>query len=353
MKQHVLLIEDNTEIRENTADILELANYTVTTAANGKEGVEKALENKPDIIICDVMMPVLDGYGVLHLIHKNEQLSGIPFIFLTAKAERADFRKGMEMGADDYISKPFTEIELLNAIESRLKKVEFTQKNIPSTEEGLQTLVDAYGTGDVLKEMTQNREENFYKKKYSIYLTGNHPKKLFYLKSGKVKTYISSEDGKDFTIGLYGPGEFFGYTAIIENTTYKENAETLDDSLISEIPINEFMQLVNKNPDVCKQFIRLLANIVTEKEQQLLNIAYNSLRKRVANALIQLKNKYHTDSNEPFSIQISREDLSNIAGTATESLIRTLGDFRQEKLIEINGSKITIVNEGKLEGMIN
>ena len=81
MKQ-LLLIEDNDDIRENTAEILELAGYNVETAENGKVGVEKALANKPDLIVCDVMMPVLDGYGVLHLLNKNPDLKGIPFIFL-------------------------------------------------------------------------------------------------------------------------------------------------------------------------------------------------------------------------------------------------------------------------------
>ena len=85
MKQ-LLLIEDNNEIRENTAEILELAGYKVSTAENGKLGVEMALKQRPDLIICDIMMPVLDGYGVLHLLNKNSELTGIPFIFLTAKA---------------------------------------------------------------------------------------------------------------------------------------------------------------------------------------------------------------------------------------------------------------------------
>jgi DNA-binding response OmpR family regulator len=116
----ILLVEDNNEIRENTAEILELAGYHVATAANGKEGFEMAVKETPDLIVCDIMMPVLDGYGLLHLINKNETLKTIPFIFLTAKTERSDFRKGMEMGADDYLTKPFTDIELLNAVESRL-----------------------------------------------------------------------------------------------------------------------------------------------------------------------------------------------------------------------------------------
>ena len=82
----------------------------------------------PDLIICDIMMPVLDGYGVLHAVHKNTTIKNTPFIFLTAKTERSDFRKGMELGADDYITKPFEGIELLNAVESRLKKTDLLKK---------------------------------------------------------------------------------------------------------------------------------------------------------------------------------------------------------------------------------
>src|SRR6476469_9777928 len=95
----ILLIEDNDDIRTNTAEILELANYEVITAENGKVGVQKAFEHLPDLIICDIMMPVLDGYGVLHAIHKNDAIKNTPFIFLTAKPELGDFRKVMELGA--------------------------------------------------------------------------------------------------------------------------------------------------------------------------------------------------------------------------------------------------------------
>src|SRR5215212_9165274 len=118
----ILVIDDNNDIRENTAEILALAGYETHTAENGKRGVEVAIKQKPDLIICDIMMPELDGYGVLHMLKKNRETEHIPFIFLTAKAERSDFRKGMEMGAADYITKPFEDIELLNAVEVRLKK---------------------------------------------------------------------------------------------------------------------------------------------------------------------------------------------------------------------------------------
>src|SRR5574339_869965 len=132
----VLVIEDNKDIRENTAEILDLAGYKTFTAENGKKGVDVAMKEKPDVIVCDIMMPELDGYGVLHLLRKNEETQNIPFIFLTAKTERGDFRKGMEMGADDYITKPFDDIELLNAIEIRLKKMEILHSQFNAGAEG-------------------------------------------------------------------------------------------------------------------------------------------------------------------------------------------------------------------------
>ncbi len=352
-QQHILLIEDNHEIRENTAEILELANYKVSVAENGKLGVEKAMKDKPDLIICDIMMPVLDGYGVLHLLNKNDDLASIPFIFLTAKAERGDFRRGMEMGADDYITKPFTDIELLNAIDSRMRKVHVMQKNYSSDDKGLSEMLQEYEGSNALQNMTENRPENQYRKKQSIYSKGNHPQKLFYVKSGKVKTYISNDDGKGLTIGLYTDGDFLGYTALLEGGTYKESAEAIDDSVIAEIPIESFEKLLYYNAEATRKIIQLMAKNIREKERQMLDIAYNSLRKRVANALMILLKKYSKPGEDNFSIQLSREDLANIAGTATESLIRTLSDFKAEKLIEINGSKITIINEKNLAGMLN
>src|SRR5215210_481297 len=137
MEKTVLVIDDNNELRENTAEILELAGYKTLTAENGKKGVEIAVKEKPSLIICDIMMPELDGYGVLHLLRKNPDTESIPFIFLTAKTERSDFRKGMEMGADDYITKPFDDSELLSAVEARLKKSAVLEQKYPSTVTGL------------------------------------------------------------------------------------------------------------------------------------------------------------------------------------------------------------------------
>ncbi|MBK8610746.1 MAG: response regulator [Chitinophagaceae bacterium] len=352
--KHLLLIEDNDEIRENTAEILELAGYNVRTAENGKVGVEMALQVKPDLIICDIMMPVLDGYGVLHLINKNTELAGIPFIFLTAKAERSDFRRGMEMGADDYITKPFSDIELLNAVESRLKKTELFLKNYNTDAEGMQQMLREFKVGgDPLKELAADRNINHYKKKQPVYTEGNHPNRLYYLQKGKIKTSKTNDAGKELTVGLYNEGDFFGYNALLEETVYKETAEAIEESEVAIIPKEEFEQLLHNNKEVTHKFIKLLAKNVTEKENQLLGLAYNSLRKRVADALLTLQEKYQSETENKFSIHISREDLANIAGTATESLIRTLSDFKSENLIEIKDGHIIITNEKKLAAMFN
>ncbi|MCY7360050.1 MAG: response regulator [Rudanella sp.] len=335
----ILLIEDNEAIRENTAEILELTGYTVHTAENGKIGVEKALAHKPDLVICDIMMPVLDGYGVLHIFNKNPQLSGIPFIFLTAKIERNDFRKGMELGADDYLTKPFEESELLSAIEGRLNRFRNVgdaalrpanlKPEYDLQQDGLnQFLTDVRQMGN-LQNLSADRKTHAVRKKQYVYSEGDEPTRLYFLKSGKVKTVRSNADGKEFITGIYQEGDFFGYFALLEGGEYPDSAVTLDDSELVYIPDVDFRQLLLANPTVSGQFIKLLAGRVAERETQLLGMAYSSLRRRVADTLLRLH-----DQQPDGVIQLSRDNLAAMIGTATESLIRILSEFKQNGLIE-------------------
>jgi signal transduction histidine kinase len=118
----VLVIEDEDQIREEVMDWLQFEGYEVSGAENGRKGLESARHAIPDLILSDIAMPELDGREVLLDIRSNPQLSHIPFIFMTASAERESVRRGMEMGADDYLTKPFSHSELLNAVRSRLEK---------------------------------------------------------------------------------------------------------------------------------------------------------------------------------------------------------------------------------------
>ncbi len=346
----VLLIEDNNEIRENMAEILELAGYETIAASNGKQGFTVAKETKPDIIICDIMMPELDGYGVLHMLQQNPVTQNIPFIFLTAKAEREEFRKGMELGADDYITKPFNGTELLNAVALRLRKSEMFKMNVISALESLNSIINYASETDILQKLTQEGNIHTYEKRKIIYNKGSHATKLYYVQEGVVKTYQNNEDGKDFVTAIYNKGDFFGYIPMLEQTTYKETAEALQDSEIAVIPRDSFEELLHGNPDVLRKFVELLAKNVVEKEQQLLGLAYNSVRQRVANALIVVYDKYKLEGDHQ-SINISREDLATIAATARESLTRTLAGFKADQLIDIQRSRIVILDEKRLRNL--
>ncbi len=349
----ILLIEDNEDIRNNTAEILELANYEVQVAEDGKIGVEKAIEFLPDLIICDIMMPVLDGYGVLHAIQRHKEIKNTPFIFLTAKTERSDFRKGMEQGADDYITKPFDGTELLNAVDGRLKKIEWLKKEALSGLDGLKTLVKTTSSQNPWLSLTEDRNINKFKKKQTIYSDGNHPNRLYYVVQGKVKTFKTNDDGKELVTNLYSTGDFFGHIALLEESVYADTAETLEESELVIIPREDFDELINQNSEVVRKFIQILAKNISDKENQLLAMAYNSLRKKVADALLIVQKKYKGTSDKEFHIDLSRESLANIAGTATESLVRTLSDFRNEKIIDIRDGAIVITDTKKLEKLLN
>ena len=122
MMKTILIIEDEPQVRANIQEILDLADFNTLVAEDGQEGMCLAQSHHPDLVICDVMMPKQDGYAVLETLRANDGSQRVPFIFVTAKAEREALRKGMDLGADDYLTKPFTAEELLNAVTSRLEK---------------------------------------------------------------------------------------------------------------------------------------------------------------------------------------------------------------------------------------
>jgi len=122
MKRRILVIEDDPEMRRNIVALLRFHDYQTFEADNGRKGLDLARRENPDLILCDVMMPELDGYGVLESLQQDSSLALIPFIFLTAKADKDDLRSGMNLGADDYLTKPVANNDLVNAIEARLRR---------------------------------------------------------------------------------------------------------------------------------------------------------------------------------------------------------------------------------------
>jgi CRP-like cAMP-binding protein/CheY-like chemotaxis protein len=352
MPSSILVIDDNKDIRENTAEILDLAGYKTFIAENGKKGVEIALREKPSLIVCDIMMPELDGYGVLHLIRKNPETEHTPFIFLTAKSERTDFRKGMDMGADDYITKPFEDLELLTAVEMRLKKSAILKQNYETGFHGFNQFLSDVKETSLASRLSEKYDPEDYERRQTLYNEGKHPRFLFYLIRGKVKCYRTNQDGKEYITNLYSDGDFIGYTALLEDSSYEDSAVVIEDAEVLSIPKDDFLQMVYNDIGIASKFIHIISKNIKEKEERLLGLAYNSLRKRVATALVDIANKFNLkELHKP--IEISREEIAQYVGTATESLIRTLSDFKSERLIDIKNGKIILTHSDKLKNLLN
>jgi DNA-binding response OmpR family regulator len=182
-----LVIDDDKSIRESTQELLEIVGYDVMVAEDGTKGIKLAKEIIPDIIICDISMPVLDGYSVFNELNKDPDTSVIPFIFLTAKAELTDLKHGMQLGADDYISKPFSSNELLNSIELRLKKKD--------------RIIKFYGNEKEHKSSNGHAKGVLDKESQILLMVGNHPQNfkissLVYIESLEKYSKVFTSESK-------------------------------------------------------------------------------------------------------------------------------------------------------------
>ncbi|SDB29187.1 cAMP-binding domain of CRP or a regulatory subunit of cAMP-dependent protein kinases [Flavobacteriaceae bacterium MAR_2010_188] len=343
----ILIIEDDTALRENTAELLELSGYSISTAPNGRIGIEVAKNQLPDLIVCDIMMPEVDGYGVLEAVSLEPTTSHIPFIFLSAKTEYQEIRKGMDLGADDYLSKPFEEQELLSAVESRLAKAEVLAQiiseasNKSKTESGIRNLNE-------LKNLFDDTGENkVFSPGEIIYREGDHSTIIYLILSGIVKSHKMDQSGKELITALHKPDEFLGFTSFLENIPYQETASCIEEVEIVGIQKSKLKKILGNNLDVSLEIMNILNNTVADIKNQLVQMAYSSVRKKTAKTILQFAGILNKKSGD--SIKISRSDLASVAGIATESLIRTLSEFKKKGLIEIDGRNISILKLNELE----
>lgn len=346
MNAKILVIEDNKDVRENLEELLTLSGYTVFTAENGKAGTSQALELSPDLILCDIMMPEMDGFGVLRILSNHPSTMDIPFIFLTAKTEKEDFRKGMGLGADDYITKPYDDVQLLDTIEVRLRKSARIKNSFDRSGQGLQRFIDEAKAQKEFDKLSENREVRKYHKKDVVYEMGQYPKWLYFVQSGSVKAYQTNDFGKEFTTNIFSKGDFFGYLPLLQGERYHDNVAVIDDCELCLIPIEDFTLILFNNREFSAKFIKMLANQSEEMERQLIEVAYSSVRKRVANALLKF-----SESKNATTMSILRDDIASLAGTAKETTIRTLSDFKSEGLISIDDNKIELIKIDKLRNM--
>ncbi len=352
MKTCILIIEDNNDIRESSSEILELSGYTVLQARNGKEGMHLVNTHSIDLILCDIMMPELDGIGVLYMLNKNPETSGIPFIFLTAKAERSDIRKGMELGADDYLTKPFDDMELLLAVETRLNKKQQQQLFYSKSLEKIEHLITEKDGLAEMKNSASTLRVRHADKGDIIYHEGDQPPGIYLVLSGKFKTTKVSEDGRELITGIYDKDDYIGIKSVLLTEPFNDSAQVMEDGTYCLIPKETVDQLLARFPDVGKKFIEILSGNIQEKEEQLLQMAYYSVRKRMAEVLLNLGKQEHTANLDGY-LKVTREEMASMAGIATETVSRILSDFASEHLIEKKGRLIKILGKQLLANLKN
>ena len=347
----ILIIEDDIVLRETTAEILELENYKVVTAANGKRGAELAKIILPDLVVCDIMMPELDGFEVLKLLAEDENTKRIPFIFMSAKTEIKDVRRGMDLGADDYLTKPVNDELLISAIESRLAKASLLQeeeievkkneenseiKHIENLEE-LKNYFCDFGTSKLLR------------KGEVIYREGEFCNTVYLVYKGSIKSSKIDEFGKELIINIHKDDDLFGFSTIIENAHYFETTIAMESSELMCLTKNTIQKIIENNYKLSLDIFQLINDNLTEVKEQLLQMAYGSMRRKTAKTILKFAQKMTRKPSD--NINISRKDLAGVAGIATESLIRTLTDLKKEGIIEIEGRNIRIVDLEALESI--
>lgn len=341
----ILLVEDDTSLRENIEELLDLSGFQVFSTPDGRMAIEIAKKENPDIVLCDIMMPEIDGYEVLAQFSSCENTKHIPFIFVSAKTERQDVRRGMDLGADDYLTKPFEEDELLNAIHTRLEKAEqletiFVKRNEHKKEHDIRSLHELKNFFDDHGELSS------FKKDQTIFTIGEHSNMVYLILKGVVKCCGLDEEGKELITSVYAEDDFLGFTSLTENLPYREYAIALEDVELAGISKTQVKHILEENQQVSLELLNVMAEDLVHIKRQLLQMAYSSVRKKTAQTLLLYSKAMHKGKETP--LKIARSDLAGVAGIATESLIRTLSDFKNEGLIAIKNRDIWVLDQEAL-----
>jgi DNA-binding response OmpR family regulator len=338
----VLLIEDDLTLLANTKELLELYDYKVWYAENGEIGVNLALQTNPDIIICDIMMPVLDGYGVFEKLSKNKTTRNIPFIFLSCKTKISDVQKVMNLGADDYVKKPFKIQDLISTIERKLVKYTNFNHN---------TLKKLYPVSEPLKINSLDQLREFFKKagefeefdKHEvIFRERKNADSIYFVETGLLKTHRMDEFGKELITGIYKKEEFLGFYSFKKLSSYPETASALENGSLYRLSTKRFQEILSGSHQLTLELAQLQSENLSVLRSHLLEMAYGSVLKKTTNTILKFVDG--TQNNLLEAIKISRSDLASIAGISTESLIRSLSLLKKEKLIDIEGRNIKILN---------
>ncbi len=352
MKNVILVIEGKKSESELLSRILELANYQVIAEKHGVAGLDAIKQFPVDLVLCNVKLQELDGFGIKSALHNIPVLNAIPFIFMADRYDRKIFRRGMDLGANDFLARPFAADELLNAVEAQLKRNEMLRSAFSDASSSVANPGKKKSLQDLDQVLAQKIVKKI-KKREIIYREDDMPHYLYYVVSGKIKAFKTNDTGKDYIIDIFREGDFFGYDCLLENKKYHESTMTIEDSELALVPKYEFYHQLCANGELSLKFIKYISDNLSVAEEKLLKLAYNSARKRVAEALLFIHTKYQTREKKNMTFAINREDISAISGLTVESVSRNLSSFRQEGLIESTNGTIRLLNLQRLQNLKN
>jgi CheY-like chemotaxis protein/DNA-binding transcriptional ArsR family regulator len=352
----ILVIDDQREVRENIVELLEISGHRVIEAVDGIDGIRKAKAQLPDLVLCDIMMPELDGYGVAEVLGSQAETASIPLVFLTAKSDAEDFRKGLAKGAVDYITKPFESHVLIETVEMRLKKRKQKQAtNVgqlawENWAESLRGEKPASLVGKSLKpEVAAKNEE--------VYMEGDYAQYLYFVREGSVRIDRMDSRGKRICLRVVRAGGFFGWAPGLNDGNHVNDATSREHTVLLRIPQSEFLKVFAEQPAMGLEVVRQQIEESRTMGRLALNMAYGSARENTAYALLKFAEKPSPDQTleglAPTAayqkVHLSREDLACAVGMAPESISRTLAKFRDEGMIETHGREVVLLHPDRLE----
>lgn len=201
---------------------------------------------------------------------------------------------------------------------------------------------------DKLSDINTSKICSHYKKGDSLFKEGAYASGIYCINTGKVKIAKIGEEGKEQIVRMAKPGDIIGYKALLTGDRYSATAIALEDSNVCFIPREIFLSMLQKDAVLAFEMMKILSNELKSAEEKIMHLAQKPVRERVAETILFLKETYGIDSENNINIALSREDIANLVGTATETTIRLLSEFNKENIIELNGKKIKIVNNNKL-----
>lgn len=204
-----------------------------------------------------------------------------------------------------------------------------------------------------LANLSETKSHISYKKGQTVFYEGNHPHGLYCIYSGKVKIHKLGHDGKDQILRLAKKGNIIGYRALLSDDYYNASATAIEDSVICFFPKKDYQTQIISNPNLSMQIIKLLSSDLKLAEQKAMNMVQKQVRERIAETLLMLKEFFGQDEDAIINTVLTRESIGNIAGTTTETAIRTLSDFQKNRTIDLIGKKIKILNNKELIKIAN